>query len=106
MTRPHTCHAIWCNAACPPAWLMCRTCWAKVSPATQAEVYRTVKLRDMRSVDASWAPWWRAQAQAIYEVALQTPGLDGHTREDLPPWKAQAWLDRELAVAAKLEAEG
>lgn len=100
--RRHTCHAHACGAPCPPAHLFCRPCWALVSPTTQAEVYRTVKLRG-RAVDETWAPWWRAQAQAGYENAIAR-GLDGHAREDAPPWSAKAYLDKELAFAAKLEA--
>lgn len=64
----HTCHAYGCQTACPPAMLMCRACWSLVSPATQTEVYRTVKLRGPRT-DKTWAPWWRAQALACNENA-------------------------------------
>ena len=35
----------------------------------QTEVNRTVGLRGPR-VDATWAPWWRAQAKAIVHVAI------------------------------------
>lgn len=64
----HTCHAPGCDAPCPPRHLMCARCWRLVQPATQAEVYRTVVLRGPR-VDATWAPWWRAQSAACAEVA-------------------------------------
>lgn len=64
----HHCHALGCKKACPPRWLMCRECWAQVPAALQAEVYRTVKLR-ARTIDATWAPWWRAQSKAIAHVA-------------------------------------
>ena len=47
---------------------MCATCWRLVPPDLQAEVYRTVVLRGP-TCDASWAPWWRAQARAIAHVA-------------------------------------
>jgi hypothetical protein len=57
----------------------------------QAEVYRTVKLRG-RYVDATWAPWWRAQARAIHHVAMLTA----------PSPKGALWLARELAFAEKL----
>lgn len=103
--RVHRCHAIGCSAPCPPKHLMCAACWALVSPETQAEVYRTVKLRDMRSVDATWAPWWRASHRAMFEAAVAA-GLDGHVREDRPPWSAQRWLDQELAWADGLEKGG
>lgn len=47
---------------------MCAGCWSLVKPATQQEVYRTVGLRT-RKIGPTWAPWWRAQAQACAEVA-------------------------------------
>ena len=68
MNIVHTCHAWDCERTCPPAMLMCYQCWQTVSAATQAEVYRTVGLRGKRT-DRTWAPWWRAQAQACAEAA-------------------------------------
>ena len=92
----HHCHALGCKAACPPRWLMCRSCWAKVPADLQAEVYRTVKLRGSHA-DASWAPWWRAQAKAIAHVAmLKEPN----------EVKRDAYLARELRFADTLEARG
>lgn len=74
---------------------MCRTCWARVPPALQAEVYRTVKLRGP-DVDGTWAPWWRAQAKAIAHVAfLVSPDKV----------KRDAYLEREMGVADQLELE-
>lgn len=67
--QAHTCHAWGCKAPCPPRWLMCGPCWSFVPHDVQAEVYRTVKLRGPR-VDASWAPWWQAQADACKAVAV------------------------------------
>ena len=91
----HRCHALGCKRACPPAWLMCRACWRQVPAPMQAEVYRTVKLRDGRSIDASWAPWWRAQAQAIAHVAfLKEPNVESR----------DAYLSHALEFADKLEA--
>lgn len=87
----HHCHALGCKAACPPRWLMCRPCWSQVPAELQREVYRTVKLRGP-SCDASWAPWWRAQARAIHHV--------GMLKE--PSSKGEAWLARELAFADTL----
>jgi len=90
----HTCHALGCKAGCPPAHLMCGPHWAQVPPAMQREVYRTVKLRGP-ACDASWAPWWRAQAKAIHHVAmLQEPNEA----------KGARWLAHELQVADTLEA--
>jgi hypothetical protein len=37
----------------------------------QAEVHRTLKLRAVGVVDATWAPWWRAQAEAAVAVMRQ-----------------------------------
>ena len=91
----HHCHALGCKAACPPRWLMCRACWAKVPPAMQREVCRTVVLRGP-DCDASWAPWWRAQARAIHHVAmLKSPDKE----------KGDRWLAHELEAADKIEAK-
>jgi hypothetical protein len=94
----HHCHALGCKAACPPRWLMCRSCWAKVPSAMQVEVYRTVKLRGP-DCDETWAPWWRAQAHAIHHVAVLSEMAAG--RE--PGEKGALWLARELAMADRLE---
>ena len=89
----HHCHALGCKAACPPRWLMCRACWGLVPADLQAEVYRTVGLRGPHA-DATWAPWWRAQARAIAHVAfLKSPIVK----------KRDAYLARELAFADTLE---
>lgn len=72
---------------------MCRACWSQVPPDIQSEVYRTVKLR-AKGFDATWAPWWRAQARAIAHVAhLACPN---EARRD-------AYLKREMAFADMLE---
>jgi hypothetical protein len=88
---------------------MCLECWKTVSPETQTEVYRTVKLRDKRSVDETWAPWWRASHKAMAEAAIAA-GLDGHVREGtdadgkpLGPWSVERWLAKEMAFAESLE---
>ena len=89
----HHCHALGCNAPCPPRWLMCRPCWSKVPEDIQVEVYRTVKLRG-RFVDATWAPWWRAQARAIAHVAfLREPNVE----------KRDAYLAHALEFADSLK---
>lgn len=106
----HHCHALRCRAACPPAMLMCHVCWATVSPATQREVYRTVKLRDVSGCDHTWAPWWRASHTAIAEAA-RAKGLDGHPREGmtdsegkpLGPWSVDRWLARQMQIADEME---
>lgn len=89
----HHCHALGCKAACPPRWLMCGPCWAKVPLDLQREVYRTVRLRGP-VVDATWAPWWRAQARAIAHVAfLREPN---EARRD-------AYLARAISTAERFE---
>ncbi len=89
----HLCHALGCMSNCPPRWLMCRRHWKKVPPDIQVEVYRTVKLRGTH-IDVSWAPWWRAQAQAIAAVAhMEQPGA---ARRD-------AYLAKEMRVADHME---
>ena len=88
----HTCHAIHCKNKCPPAWLMCKACWRQVSYATQQEVYFTVNKRGPHC-DRTWAPWWRAQAKAIAEVAEKA----------LLDWDGTAYLEREMAFVDTLE---
>lgn len=90
----HHCHALGCKRACPSAHLMCGPCWAKVPRDLQREVYRTVRLRDGRAADASWAPWWRAAHRAIHAVAMQRePNKE----------KGDAWLAKQLEFADGLE---
>ncbi len=90
----HHCHALGCATACPP--LMCGPCWARVPPDLQREVYRTVRLR-AEVIDASWAPWWRAQARAIAHVAfLKEP--DVARRDD--------YLARAMSTADRFERKG
>ncbi len=92
----HHCHALGCKAPCQPAWLMCKPCWSRVPLAMQAEVYRTVKLRG-KVVDATWAPWWRAQAKAIAHVAFFVEPDEG---------RRDRYLANAMAFADKLDAKG
>ena len=92
MTKHH-CHALGCKNPCPPKMLMCKTCWRKVPSDLAAEVYRTVGIRGP-TCDASWAPWWRAQARAIAHVA--------HLREPNEV-RRDAYLAKEMAFADLLE---
>lgn len=92
----HTCHALGCKTPCPPRMLMCRACWSKVPRELQAEVYATVKKRKP-DVDASWAPWWRAQAKAIAHVAFPLPSRRS---------ERDAYLLREMKFADELEHRG
>lgn len=90
----HRCHLPGCENACPPRWLMCYPHWKLVPKPLADEVYRTVRMRG-KSCDATWAPWWRAQAEAIASVGRQVYPSDE---------SVDRWLARELNIAAKLEA--
>ncbi len=79
---------------------MCGECWARVPAAMQREVYRTVRLRDMSGCDATWAPWWRAQARAIHHVAMGSDRLAGRP----PDSRGAKYLEREMGFADSLEA--
>lgn len=90
----HHCHALWCKAPCPPRMLMCAAHWRMVPKSLQDEVYRTVRLRGKR-IDHTWAQWWKAQANAIYHVAMI----------DNPAWpKHDKWLAHELNFSETLKA--
>lgn len=80
--------------------LMCGPCWSKVPTDLQREVYRTVKLRDPKSVDETWAPWWRAQARAIHYVGMLSDAASGRP----PDPRGAKYLAREMAFADDLEA--
>ena len=98
MTDPkHTCHLPGCGAPCPPRHLFCGPHWHMVPPPLQDEVYRTVRLRGPR-VNASWAPWWRAQAEATAAVGRQR---DADSPKDLAA--LERWLGREMKFADRLE---
>ncbi len=60
----HHCHLPGCKAACPPRFLMCPYHWFMLPGHLMTDVYATVNKRGP-SFDATWAPWWRAQAAAI-----------------------------------------
>lgn len=89
----HHCHAIGCKNACPPRWLMCRSCWSLVPKPLQDEVYRTVGLRDKHHANRTWAPWVRAQARAIHHVA----------KIQYPTGNPEPHLQRQLDWADRLE---
>lgn len=89
----HHCHALGCKTGCPPKWLMCRHHWSMVSPDIQALVYATVGIRG-DYVDETWAPWWRARAKAIAEVAFK----------ECPDQERRDWyLNKEMTFADSLE---
>jgi len=74
---------------------MCATCWRTVPAPLQAAVYATVGKRDMRSIDATWGPWWRAQGRAIAAAARAA----GHFTES----QEAAYIAREDKVANEME---
>ena len=94
----HTCHALLCKNPCPPRMLCCRGCWALVSPETQAEVYRTVRLRGP-DCDHTWAAWWRASHQAIHEIAV----AKGQASTPEEKAKGERWLAHQMKIADDLE---
>ncbi len=89
----HHCHAFGCDRKCPPQWLMCRACWALVPAEIQDEVNRTVAMRGAKP-DATWAPWWRAQAMAKAAVREIVEGGWGGRGD---------WLSSQMALADRLE---
>lgn len=88
----HVCHLPGCSTACPPAHLFCIKHWGMVPAELKREVIRTAGQRGAKR-DASWAPWWRAQAQAVAAVQLQ---VDPHA-------EISAKLDHAMRFAARLE---
>lgn len=80
--------------------LVCNRCWADVPLDLQKAVYATVKLRKMGGADATWAPWWRAQAKAI--DAVLRAGVPKRWTESAPGMFARA-LAKELLFADWLD---
>lgn len=98
----HKCHVRSCKAPCPPRWLTCRRCWQDVPKDLADEVYRTVKLRNMRDgPDATWAPWWRAQARAI--DAVYRAGVQGGRWSEAGPGTFDRELIHDLRFADRLD---
>jgi hypothetical protein len=90
----HHCHLPGCKVTTPPRWLLCRTHWAKVPAMLQTDVIETVGDR-ARTVNATWAPWWRAAHRAIAHVMR----AEGRQCE-----MVERWLAHKLAFADRLEA--
>lgn len=71
-----------------------------------AEVYRTVDKRD-DAVNASWAPWWRAQARAANAVLLKELKAKKHELTEVQILdyedRIATLLHRELTFADSLE---
>jgi hypothetical protein len=66
-----------------------------------AEVYRTVGQRGHDGPDATWAPWWRAQAKAIHHVLVA--GVERGRWTEATPGAFDALLAKELLFADYLE---
>ncbi len=75
--------------------LTCAPHWRLVPADIQREVYATVGKRG-KLIDASWAPWWRAQAKAIHAI-MQAEGRDAE--------KLAKWFAHEMKVADQMEAK-
>lgn len=73
--------------------LTCGPHWRMVPADIQRDVYATVGKRG-KLIDATWAPWWRAQTRAIHAI-MKAEGRD--------PEKLAQWFDREMETARKLE---
>ncbi len=111
----HHCHLPGCTTSCAPRLLMCPAHWFMLPGHLMADVYATVRTRGP-NVDASWAPWWRAQGVAIVYVLRklgETPeklrGMAHPPGVDDTPESWAAYVDkieaRELGFAATLEAK-
>lgn len=61
----HTCHSSRCSSQCNAEDLLCPSCWEKVPAKIADRVRETSDSRNPLRVDKTWAPWWRAQAEAI-----------------------------------------
>lgn len=92
MMPTHRCAATDCRSICNSRYLMCGRHWRMVPAELQHAVHETFAKRKRRKLDASAAPWWRAQARAVYAVAVLERKSD-----------ADAKLARDLAFADRLE---
>lgn len=90
----HHCHVPGCKTATEPRMLTCAPHWRLVPADIQREVYATVGKRG-KLIDASWAPWWRAQTKAIHAI-MQAEGRDAE--------KLAKWFEREMKTADAMEA--
>jgi hypothetical protein len=80
MTVHHHCHVPGCTVTTAPKLLTCPAHWKLVPEALEREVYLTVNKRG-RVIDASWAPWWRAQAKAIHAIMQAEKSRPREARE-------------------------
>lgn len=92
MSRKHTCHAIGCERACKPEYLMCRAHWFMVPRPLQLDVYRHYRPGQCQDLKFS-REWHYAAYAAINAVAL----AEGHI--------TQTEADARIARLAKLYEE-
>lgn len=85
--KPHTCHAVRCNARVQPTFLMCGPHWSRVSPTTRSAVWRAYRPGQCDDKRPS-AAWMVAATKAIIEVAWKEhPEAVGGLTEQLNFWK-------------------
>ena len=89
----HRCHLPGCKTSCPEAWLFCAHHWRMVPRKLQQEVRDAVRIRGYH-IDASWAPWWRAQAKATAAVL---------TKLGVVASEVERWQEQEMKFATRLE---
>lgn len=97
----HRCHLPGCRTVTNPRALFCKPHWAMVPAELAREVYATVGKRGPR-VDATWAPWWKAQAQAAATLAVLRKL---HTSDEALAFIAR-YEKREANFVAYLERRG
>lgn len=98
----HTCHLPYCASPCPPRHLFCARHWGMVPRELQSRVYATVKRRNPDAIDGTWAPWYRAQANASAAVLRREAELAGQRGPEAET-RITKWLEHELAVADHME---
>jgi len=68
MPTEHHCHAPDCTKACPPAHLMCITCWDRVSIPAQKRVYKHHTRGQHNNPSLIKKEWFSAVRAACREV--------------------------------------
>lgn len=99
--KVHRCHLPGCKTVTNPRMLFCAPHWRMVPAEIAREVYATVGKRGAR-VDATWAPWWRAQAAATSAV-LRKLNDTGDVETEA---RIQRYETKEATFVAYLERRG
>lgn len=71
----HTCHAIGCNKAVPPKYLMCGRHWAIVPKPQQLEIWR--HYRPGQEVDKRPSAEYLAVMKATIDLVARAEGAQG-----------------------------